>query len=136
MKACSTQSRSLMINLFVRKRILLALKIACHVPAILPKKKAEYEYNIFFQKSRQEISICDREIVEKFADFVIRCLHNSNCPNWDRVFFILTAQPTEYNLKDVKVYLFYLLLSCFYPHFVISSSHNEAIWIFAQQTSS
>ena len=50
MKACSTQSRSLMINLFVRKRILLALKIACHVPAILPEKKAEYEYNIFFKR--------------------------------------------------------------------------------------
>lgn len=71
MKACSTQSRSLMINLFVRKRILLALKIACHVPAILPKKKAEHEYNIFFQKSRQEISICNREIVEKFAPIAI-----------------------------------------------------------------
>ena len=50
MKACSTRSRSLMINLFVRKRILLALKIACHVPAILPEKKAEYEYNIFFKR--------------------------------------------------------------------------------------
>ena len=60
-----------MINLFVRKRILLAIKIACHVPAILPKKKAEYEYNIFFQKSRQEISICNREIVEKFAPIAI-----------------------------------------------------------------
>lgn len=60
-----------MINLFVRKRILLALKIACHVPAILPGKKAEYEYNIFFQKSRQEIVICDREIVEKFVPIAI-----------------------------------------------------------------
>ena len=61
-----------MINLFVRKRILLALKncVSC-TSHIAEKKKPSMSIIFFFQKSRQEIFICDREIVEKFAPIAI-----------------------------------------------------------------